>query len=70
MDQVIPWWRQNFIEEFSALNANVVIENTEDANFVGGTEEDRKLIKERVLVSETVSHLRICLVVAVAPFVT
>jgi hypothetical protein len=70
MDEVIPWWRQNFIEEFSALNSNVVVENMEDANFVGGTEQDRKLVKERIQVSKIVSHPRICLAVAMAPFVT
>jgi hypothetical protein len=70
MDEVIPWWRQNFIEEFSALNSNVVVENTEDANFVGGTEQDRKLVKERIQVSKIVYHPRICLAVAMAPFVT
>jgi hypothetical protein len=53
MDEVIPWWRQNFIEEFSALNSNVVVENIEDANFVGGTEQDRKLTKERIQVSKS-----------------
>lgn len=50
MDEVIPWWRQNFIEEFGALAADVVVENTDDSNFVGGTEEDRRLTKERVQV--------------------
>jgi hypothetical protein len=53
MDEVIPWWRQNFIEEFSALNSNVIVENMEDANFVGGTEQDRKLTKERIQVSKS-----------------
>jgi hypothetical protein len=48
MDEVIPWWRQNFIEEFGALAADVVVENTDEANFLGGTEEDRKLTKERI----------------------
>ena len=67
MDEVIPWWRHNFIEEFSALSEKVVVENTEDANFVGGTEQDRKLIKERVQVRKIVP---LCLVVAIAPSVT
>lgn len=57
MDEVIPWWRHNFIEEFSALSEKVVVENTEDANFVGGTEQDRKLVKERVQVRKIVPHL-------------
>jgi hypothetical protein len=47
MDDVIPWWRQNFIEEFGALASDVVVENSEDVNFTGGTEADRKLTKER-----------------------
>jgi hypothetical protein len=50
MEEVIPWWRQNFIEEFGALAADVVVENTDEANFLGGTEEDRKLTKERIQV--------------------
>lgn len=66
MDEVIPWWRHNFIEEFGALSEKVVVENTEDANFVGGTEQDRKLVKERVQVRK----MYICLVVAIAPSVT
>jgi hypothetical protein len=52
MDDVIPWWRQNFIEEFGALASDVVVENLEDANFVGGTEADRRLTKERVQVTQ------------------
>jgi len=72
MADVIPWWRQNFIEEYSALASDVVVENqgaafresqlllaltivyspifAEEVSFVGGTEEDRKLTKERVQV--------------------
>jgi hypothetical protein len=50
MDDVIPWWRQNFIDEFSALAPDVVVDNSEDVNFVGGTEADRRLTRERVQV--------------------
>jgi hypothetical protein len=51
MDDVIPWWRQNFVEEFGALTADIATDNSEDSNFLGGTEADRKLTKERVQVS-------------------
>jgi hypothetical protein len=27
MDDVIPWWRQNFVEEFGALAPGVVLDN-------------------------------------------
>ncbi len=51
MDDVIPWWRQNFVEEFGALSEGVAVDNSDDANFLGGTEADRKLTKERVQVT-------------------
>jgi hypothetical protein len=66
MDDVIPWWRQNFIEEFSALASDVVVENLEDVNFVGGTEADRRLTKERVQVSKPLVHA--CPLIPPPPF--